>query len=202
MYSIVMAMALTGSMDVPDFGGRSRCCGCSGGYSCGGCKGCSCRGGRRCHGRSRCCGCTGYVVCCGAPVSYGCGGCAGGYGGCAGGYQGQPGYQQGSGQQGEQVGPPKKKKTTPQEQVSATIVVSLPVDARLTVDGQSTKSASATRVFTTPPLQAGERYQYVLRAEVMRDGAPLAMTRTVNFGAGEEARVTFDFGTATVSLAR
>jgi uncharacterized protein (TIGR03000 family) len=185
MYSVVMAMALGGAMDMPErcrgsCGCSGYCSGCNGGYaSCGGCRGC--RGSRRCHG------CNGGGYCSGG--CYGGGYCSGGYyGGChgcsGGGYWYQP-----AGPMGEKIPGPKKQKKTTLEENQATIHVSLPPGARLTIDGQPTNQ----RVLITPPLERGYDYQYVLRAELTREGNPQVMSKTVTFHAGEETRVNFDF---------
>jgi uncharacterized protein (TIGR03000 family) len=75
----------------------------------------------------------------------------------------------------------------------------LPANARLTIDGQSTKSTSANRLFITPPLQGGSNYQYLLRAEITRDGQRLTQQQKVTVRPGEETSVTFNFATAEVS---
>jgi uncharacterized protein (TIGR03000 family) len=76
---------------------------------------------------------------------------------------------------------------------SATIVVNLPADAKLTVDGNATQSTDSVRTFTSPPLQPGKEYQYTLRAEVTRDGKKIDRTREVNVRAGQTSRVNIDF---------
>jgi len=75
----------------------------------------------------------------------------------------------------------------------ATIVVNLPADATLTIDGERTQSTSGTRVFVSPPLQQGKTYQYTLRAEVNRDGRRETTSRTVDVQAGRTANVNIDF---------
>jgi uncharacterized protein (TIGR03000 family) len=75
----------------------------------------------------------------------------------------------------------------------ATILVRLPSDARLTVDGTATRSTDSVRTFVSPPLQAGKDYQYTLRAEVTRDGKTVERTRDVNVRAGQTSEVNFDF---------
>jgi len=75
----------------------------------------------------------------------------------------------------------------------ATIVVNLPADATLTIDGEQTQSTSGTRVFVSPPLQQGKTYQYTLRAEVNRDGRRETTSRTVDVQAGRTANVNIDF---------
>jgi uncharacterized protein (TIGR03000 family) len=81
----------------------------------------------------------------------------------------------------------------------ATVVVELPADATLTVDGSATTSTSATRVFVTPALEAGKTFQYTLSAQVVRDGNVQTVTRQVDVRAGEETRVRLELPTAEVA---
>jgi uncharacterized protein (TIGR03000 family) len=74
----------------------------------------------------------------------------------------------------------------------ATIVVRLPADAQLTVDGSPTRSTEAVRTLISPPLQPGKAYQYTLRAEVTRDGKKVERKRDVTVRAGQESVVSFD----------
>jgi uncharacterized protein (TIGR03000 family) len=75
----------------------------------------------------------------------------------------------------------------------ATLVVRLPADARLTIDGYPPRSTSGTRWFVTPPLEPGRTFHYELRAEVERGGKRLTQTRQVAVRAGQESNVTIDF---------
>jgi uncharacterized protein (TIGR03000 family) len=75
----------------------------------------------------------------------------------------------------------------------ATLVVHLPADARLTIDGYAPRSTSGTRWFVTPPLGAGRDFHYQLRAEVERGGKRLTRTREVAVRAGQQTDVTLDF---------
>jgi len=72
-------------------------------------------------------------------------------------------------------------------------VVSLPENARLTVDGYVTKSTSAERTFVSPALQNGATYTYTLQAEIVREGRSVVETQSVNVRAGETTRVPFNF---------
>ena len=81
----------------------------------------------------------------------------------------------------------------------ATIVVSLPAEARLIIDGNSTTSTSARRVFTSPALQPGQTYVYTLRAEIVRDGQTMSETQQVTVRAGEQTPVTFNMSQAVAS---
>ena len=129
-------------------------------------------GGRGHHGCGRHGGCYGG--------GYGGGYCGGGYmGGCAtcGGYAGSWGGGVAYVMNGEIAMP-------------VTLVVNLPADAQLTIDGAATVSTSDTRVFVSPPLQLGQEYSYTLTATITRDGEAKSITQEVTVRAGEETRVT------------
>lgn len=74
----------------------------------------------------------------------------------------------------------------------AHITVRVPADARLTVQGVECPLTSETRAFETPVLTPGKEYSYLLRAEVTRDGRPLAQTQRITFRSGERVRVSFE----------
>jgi len=78
----------------------------------------------------------------------------------------------------------------------ATLVVSLPAEAKLSIDDQATVSTSAVRTFATPALAAGMEYYYTLKAEVIRDGKTVTSTQRVVVHAGQTSRVTLDIPTA------
>src|SRR5262249_31221855 len=80
----------------------------------------------------------------------------------------------------------------PAEHSPATVRVTLPDDAGLTVDGRATRSTSAQRLFVTPPLEAGKRYRYTFSASVLRDGKLITVEQEVFVRAGQEASVSLD----------
>jgi uncharacterized protein (TIGR03000 family) len=80
--------------------------------------------------------------------------------------------------------------TAAAEPVGATIIVSLPSDARLTIDDEATTSTSEHRVFVSPSLEPGREFHYTLKATVVRDGKPVVMEERVTVRAGEETKVT------------
>jgi len=84
---------------------------------------------------------------------------------------------------------------------TARITVKLPADALLYVDGVLCPLKSATRSFDTPELDAGQRYYYTLKAEVVRDGVTRAATpQRVLVEAGKQVTVQFkDLPVQTVS---
>jgi len=208
MYSVVLMMALSGSADVPACH-RGGCGGCYGGgcagYSCGGCAGnCGgCRGG--CHGflggrhRRGCHGCNGcYGGGCYGGGCYG-GGCYGG--GCVGSAPAPAKAMPKTPAGGEKLKTPPKesKEESSLMPAPATIVVSLPAEAKLTIDGNATQSTSSTRVFASPALEQGKEYFYTLKAEMLLDGKTVSTTQRVTVRAGNEARVTLNLPVATVA---
>jgi uncharacterized protein (TIGR03000 family) len=72
---------------------------------------------------------------------------------------------------------------------SATLVVKVPEDAKLYFDGQLTQPAGGTRMFATPELQPGRRYQYKVKAVVERDGRVFSQTKDIAFQAGQRIEV-------------
>ena len=79
------------------------------------------------------------------------------------------------------------------------LVVRLPADARLTIDGYPTRSTAGTRWFVSPPLEPGKTYHYDLQAEVMRGGKRLTETRRVAVRAGQGSAVTMAFAGGAVA---
>jgi uncharacterized protein (TIGR03000 family) len=208
MYSVVLMMALTSGAEAPAGLFKHGCCGgCTGYSSCygscyGGCYG-GCHGRRHrhhgCHGCYGSCSgyCTGYVYtsCCGTVVTA-----------CQGGYA-APVMPPGPGEMG--TDPKLKPKPKPVEKVKppeegsipgpATILVSLPADAKLFFNGTKTVSTSANRTFVSPALQPGKVYSYTLQAEVVRDGKVVTMAKKVEVRAGEATEVSFEVSAETVA---
>jgi uncharacterized protein (TIGR03000 family) len=177
--------------------------GCGGGCGGGGCWGGGCWGG----------GCSGGGSCWGGS-GYGCNGCSGCWGsaghgswgachgGCHGSAYGCYGYggsgwsscYGGSGCYGGTVastdhtyGAVASASAKP-----ATLLVELPADAKLYVDGYLSKQASAKRTIVTPDLDGGSDYTYTLKAESVQDGQTVTKTKTVTFRAGGTVRVDFN----------
>lgn len=76
----------------------------------------------------------------------------------------------------------------------AKIVVKLPPGAALFVDGKRNERSDAVREFTTPPLQAGKEYSYVMKAEWRRNGQPESQEQKIEFRSGEQLTVDFTAG--------
>src|SRR5262245_14919094 len=174
MYEIVLMAAMTTAPATADNCGRGRChCYCSGycGGYCGG-------------------WCGGY------GVWGGCyGGCSGWYGGCGAGMGCWRGYQ------GEGLPPPKKGKEGKEEQAMApaTLIVSVPANARLLIDDQPTNMTSSQRVFVSPPLERGYDYVYNLKATLPGNGEPASTTRRITVRAGQTVRVNLDVPAAAAA---
>jgi uncharacterized protein (TIGR03000 family) len=174
--------------------GCSGCSGCWSSSSCHGCSGCSgcwsssschgCHGGlfgrhNSCHG---CNGCSGYNCCgCNGYVTTGCTGC----------------WSTPAAPAAMPVVPAPATKKAAFGPAPAVIVVSLPAEAKLTIDGAATKATETTRTFVTPALETGATYYYELTAEVVRDGKPVVATEKVAVKAGETTTVALQIPTAT-----
>lgn len=200
MYGVVLLMAVTAGGESADMGRRSKgCCGCTGyvasccGYSsccgyvssCRGCHGC-CGYVSSCHG---CCGyvasynCCGYVpthTCCGYVPTHGCCGTVIHHGCCG------TVIHSGHGQHVSAASPN-----------AATVVVSLPANAKLTIDGTATTSTSDVRTFETPELVAGKTYAYTLEATFQQDGKSVVVSKKVKIEAGKTATVDLNSIPAT-----
>jgi uncharacterized protein (TIGR03000 family) len=177
-----------------------------GGFGCYGSMGYGCYGG----GFGGCYGGWGMGYGCYGSMGYGCygggfGGCyGGGYGGCYGGYGGMmvsggcyggygmtygtPVYGAQGGGGGEKLPKPKSGENG-EINAPATLVVSLPADARLTVNGSPTTSTGSVRVFSTPELRPGKTYSYRLKAELNREGRPVTWEEKVTVQAGRRTEV-------------
>jgi uncharacterized protein (TIGR03000 family) len=206
MYSVVLATLITAGSATPAWGGCHGCHGCHGCW--GGCHGCW--GG--CHGCwGGCQGCWGGCYGCwgGCYGCYGCcGGCYGCWGGCygyavlpsyvapSGGNDGKSKANQGGDEDGTKTaynyGGEARRASQKASPRQATVVVHLPADARLYVDGQPANLTSKTRSFVTPELQKGQDYYYTVKAEVRRDGVTREQSQRVFVRAGTVAHVDLD----------
>ena len=108
------------------------------------------------------------------------------------------------GDPGPMITPEKKPepiKTKPMGSLAApaTIVVTLPVDAKLLVDDVVTTSTSANRVFVSPTLDAGKEYHYTMKVSFVQDGKTVEMTKKVAVTAGNETAVSFEAAAPSVA---
>ncbi len=86
---------------------------------------------------------------------------------------------------------PKEPSLKKDEQTRARVIVDLPADARLFVDGRRMNGSSSRRVFQTPDLTPGQTYYYELRAEVVRDGQVITANQRVILRPGQAATASF-----------
>jgi uncharacterized protein (TIGR03000 family) len=93
-----------------------------------------------------------------------------------------------------EAAPPPAKGGDKKDQVSATrakLIVEVPADAKLYIDDQLMKTPSTHRVYSTPDLENGQAYYYVVKVEMVRDGQTQTETKRVILRAGEEVRADF-----------
>ena len=67
--------------------------------------------------------------------------------------------------------------------------MTLPADAKLTIDGDATTSTSAVRTFETPELVEGKTYAYTLEATFQQNGKPVVVSKKVKIEAGKTVTV-------------
>ncbi|HEY7428783.1 MAG TPA: TIGR03000 domain-containing protein, partial [Gemmataceae bacterium] len=72
----------------------------------------------------------------------------------------------------------------------ATIIVHVPEDATLLVNGKRTRSTSSTRLFYSPPLGSGKSYHYDFEARIDRDGQTVKARKRVEVGAGDRREIS------------
>jgi uncharacterized protein (TIGR03000 family) len=73
----------------------------------------------------------------------------------------------------------------------ANIKFQLPAAAKLFVDGRPTAGEGTERAFFTPPLAAGQKYFYDVKAELVVDGKTVAEEKRVIVEAGADVRASF-----------
>lgn len=77
------------------------------------------------------------------------------------------------------------------KQERARVIVALPPEADLFVDGVKMASTTASRKFQTPLLEVGKAYSYELRATLTREGQMHEATQRVRVEAGKDIPVEF-----------
>jgi uncharacterized protein (TIGR03000 family) len=76
------------------------------------------------------------------------------------------------------------------------LTVTVPYDAKVTINGLPTKSVGSRRQFVSYDLKEGFSYKYEVMAEVVRDGRIIEDTKTVVLTAGSTNVVAFGFNLA------
>ncbi len=73
----------------------------------------------------------------------------------------------------------------------AKFTVKLPEGATLFVNGAKNERSELVRLFTTPTLALGKSYQYVMKAEITRNGLPEYQEQKIDFQAGDNLTIDF-----------
>jgi uncharacterized protein (TIGR03000 family) len=76
-------------------------------------------------------------------------------------------------------------------QATAEITILVPADAELFFNGAPTAQRGTERLFVTPPLEVGKKYQYDVLARWQQNGRPREQTKQVLVSAGARIRVDF-----------
>ena len=127
----------------------------------------------------------GYGGCYGYGWGYGGWGYGWGYGGCGYGGWDFDGWYRGA--------YPWRPLTTSSRLDPDTVIlmVSVPADAKVTINDQPTKSTGELRRYRYRGLQPAAVHAYRVRAEYVRDGKPIVDEKTVQVSAGQEHTLAF-----------
>jgi uncharacterized protein (TIGR03000 family) len=74
---------------------------------------------------------------------------------------------------------------------AALLLVDVPADAQVFVNGAKTSSTGSQRRFVSRGLASGRAYEFTVRMTVDRNGKPSEQTKTVAVSAGERSSVSF-----------
>jgi uncharacterized protein (TIGR03000 family) len=87
---------------------------------------------------------------------------------------------------------PKKSNTDAGPPARATVVLSVPARATVTVEGEALKSTGGERTFRSPELAPGQEFVYIVRAVIELPGREEIETQRVRVTAGETTHVSFE----------
>lgn len=76
---------------------------------------------------------------------------------------------------------------------SAELVVDVPADAKIFVNGNKTNTPGSQRRYVSAGLIPGQTYEYQVQAVVERDGKEQTVTKSVSLTAGSEVKLAFEF---------
>jgi uncharacterized protein (TIGR03000 family) len=72
------------------------------------------------------------------------------------------------------------------------LLVKVPADAKIYVNGKATKSTGDERQFISRGLTRGASYNFEVKAEMTRGGEPITITKSAQLTAGGSAELSFD----------
>jgi uncharacterized protein (TIGR03000 family) len=98
------------------------------------------------------------------------------------------------------VAPMAKPSGSDTNPMGANLRIKLPADAKLFVDGKPAPGTGPERAFYTPPLEAGKKFFYDLKAELVVNGKTVTEEKKVIVEAG--ANITEEFTKLTAALAK
>ncbi|MBN9120320.1 MAG: TIGR03000 domain-containing protein [Planctomycetes bacterium] len=96
------------------------------------------------------------------------------------------------------VEPMKKPAGSDDKPMGANLKFTVPADTKLYVDGKLAPGSGTERVFYTPPLEAGKKFFYEVKAELVVDGKTVADEKKVIVEAG--ANITESFAKLTAAV--
>jgi uncharacterized protein (TIGR03000 family) len=86
----------------------------------------------------------------------------------------------------------KKQQRASDAQPRGIVVVDVPDDAKVYLNGKLMRSTSTRRVYQTPVLEEGETYFYDIQVDVVRDGRTMSQSKRVVINPGQRSVARFD----------
>jgi uncharacterized protein (TIGR03000 family) len=84
--------------------------------------------------------------------------------------------------------------------VRTSLLLNVPEDAQVFLNGHPTTSKGPARIFATTALPAGDRYaDYEIKAEIERNGQKIVREQKVSLVAGKSHELTIDFATPSAN---
>ena len=90
------------------------------------------------------------------------------------------------------------RRVTTAEQI--TLNVNVPEKAKVYINDKETTSSGARRKYVSRNVRDGNARTFVVRAEMVRNGEPVAETKQVSLRGGQSASLAFDFAPAAESV--
>lgn len=90
-------------------------------------------------------------------------------------------------------GQPAEVESTQSQRNAAELIVSLPADAKVYVNGNETRIGGSHRRYMSTGLIPGRSYHYEVQAVVERGGRRTVLTKSTKLTAGSSAKISFEF---------